>query len=257
MNFPSNGDVYEILLIAGVIGIAGLALMIATRRLRAGHEINLRPLQAIKALDEQIAQTVESATQIHVSLGRASLVDTASPTSVAGASVLDRVAKEAGASGLPPIATVGDGTVLLLAQQRQKRALRLARRTEEYSPALAQFIAASTDRFAYAAGVTSVVLQDGVATNILVGRYGPELAIMADAAERENLVQIIGTDDPTALAIGTALTENLLVGEELFAARAYLEGKASQLASVQVQDALRLLAAVAILGLAIYQFAVS
>jgi hypothetical protein len=42
------------------------------------------------------------------------------------------------------------------------------------------------------------------------------------------------------------LTNKLLIGEELLAAGAYLQGKPAQIASLQVQDMLRVLAAVGI-----------
>jgi hypothetical protein len=47
------------------------------------------------------------------------------------------------------------------------------------------------------------------------------------------------------------MSDDLLIGEELFAAGAYMTGKASQIASLQIQDILRLIVAVAILLFAI------
>jgi hypothetical protein len=62
---------------------------------------------------------------------------------------------------------------------------------------------------------------------------------MVEAASRQAIDQVVGTDDPTALAVATAATDNVLIGEELFATSAYLEGSASQVASLQLQDILR------------------
>jgi hypothetical protein len=91
----------------------------------------------------------------------------------------------------------------------------------------------------------------------LVGRFGQEIAIMAEAGTRENMPQVLGSDDPVALALATAVTDDVLIGEELLAAGAYLEGTTSQLAALRVQDLLRLLIAVSILGLAVYQLVVN
>jgi hypothetical protein len=87
----------------------------------------------------------------------------------------------------------------------------------------------------------------------MVGRFGPELAIIAEAANRQNIEQVIGTDDPTALAVAFTATDNVLIGEELYATSAYLEGNASQIASLQLQDILRWVVVLFILGTAIYQ----
>ena len=64
---------------------------------------------------------------------------------------------------------------------------------------------------------------------------------------------VIGTDDPTALAVAVTVTDDVLIGEELFATSAYLEGKASQIASLQLQDILRWIVVLFILGTAVYQ----
>lgn len=256
MNFELGPGVIELLVTAAVIAIAGLTLMIMTRRLRTGLEIHLRPIRAFSALEKQIGRATESATRMHVSLGQASVLGAANPTSIAGSFIYDRVAREGSLGKVPPLVTAGEGTLLLLAQQRSQHAYRLAGRTREYEPNMVQFIAHDTDPYAYAAGVSNVIHQKDIAGNVLAGRFGTELAIISDASVRENLLPIVGTDDPTALAIGAAMTDRLLVGEELFAARAYLEGKASQLASVVGQDFLRLIAAIAILGVAIYHIVV-
>ena len=58
---------------------------------------------------------------------------------------------------------------------------------------------------------------------------------------------------PTALAVAMTVTEDVLIGEELFATSAYLEGKPSQIASLQLQDILRWVVVLFILGTAVYQ----
>jgi hypothetical protein len=118
---------------------------------------------------------------------------------------------------------------------------------------MAQFLAAHTDPFAYAGGMATILQRGESGSNVLVGRFGAELAIPVEIAARKNMVQVIGTDDPSALAVATAVTPNVLVGEELFAASAYLEHKPDQIASLQVQDILRWLIIITILALALGQ----
>jgi hypothetical protein len=79
---------------------------------------------------------------------------------------------------------------------------------------------------------------------------------MAEAAARQGITQVIGSDDPVALALASAVTDDVLVGEELLAAGAYLEGSAPQLAALQAQDLLRLLVIFTILGLVAYHIVV-
>ncbi len=242
----------NILLPAGVVvGIVGLLLLFSWRM--RGRSLTLRPLPPYSKLKDQVGQAVESGSQIHLTLGRASLISMASPTSIAALTILDAVAKDGCANGTPPLATVGDGTLLPAAQASLLRAYNEAQYTSGFEPSAAQFLASDTDPFPYAGGVTNIIHQDKVSNSIAVGRFGSELALIVAAADRQNGDQVIGTDDPLALALATAVSQNVLIGEELLAADAYLEGKTSQLASLQVQDVLRFLIALLLVGTAVYQ----
>lgn len=230
-----------------------LLLLVLTRGLQNGRTLSLRPLTSYTALAGQLGRAIESGRHLHVSLGRASLVGAANPTSIAAVNVLDHLALTGCANATPPLTTVGEGTLLPLAQASVHAACDEAGRPGDFDTRTVQFIAADSDPFAYAGGVTAVLQQDKIASNVLVGRFGPEVAIMAEAASRQEMEQVIGTDDPVALALATASTSNVVIGEELFVAAAYLEGRPSQLASVQLQDILRWLIILTILGLSVYQ----
>jgi hypothetical protein len=111
---------------------------------------------------------------------------------------------------------------------------------------MVEFVAADTSPMSYAAGVSYTIQHSNVGSNLLMGHMGPEIAIILEAGGRENMDQIVGSDDPTALAVGAAMSDDLLIGEELFAAGAYMKGEPAQLASLQIQDILRLIIAAAV-----------
>jgi hypothetical protein len=91
-------------------------------------------------------------------------------------------------------------------------------------------------------------------SNVLLGRFGSEIAIMAEAGQRLGLEQVIGSDDPQAMAIGLVVTDTVLIGEELFAAGAYLQSRPAFLASLQLQDVLRVAVIVILLLVALLDF---
>lgn len=230
-----------------IILLAATLMLLALRRLRSGVRYSLRPLAGYTVVGEQIGRAVESGSQLHVTLGRAPLPGVNGPTSVAALEVLAHLARESGESGISPRVTVGEATLLPAAQGEVYRAQSAGEVTAEFATDDVQFLAASEFPMAYAAGVTNSLHHDEVAGNVAVGRFGVEVAIIAEAARREELSQIIGTDDPTAMALATLYTDNVLWGEELFTAAAYLEGRMEQLASVRAQDILRWLVAGGIL----------
>ena len=230
-----------------IILLAVAVMLLVLRRLRAGASFSLRPLKGYRAVAEQVGRAVESGSQVHMTLGRAPLPGANGPTSVAALEVVAHLAQESGKSGVSPRVTVGDATLLPAAQGEVKRAHDAVEIPVEFVADDVQFIATDDFPMAYAAGVTNTLHHGPVSGNVALGRFGPEIAVVAEAARREGLSQIIGSDDPTAMALATLYTDNVLWGEEIFTAGAYLEGTKELLASVRAQDILRWLVAGAIL----------
>ncbi len=236
-----------IAVIALVLIVFRLIHHIFMRRLKAGRGVALRPLAGYDELRGEMGKAIESGQKVHITLGQGNLAGTASQSSVAALDVLDYLAADGCTNDTPPLVTAGEGTIMVAAQDKMRQAFDAANRSRDYSGRSAQFVAHDTNPYAYAAGVSATMGQEKVVGNVLMGHMGPELAIMAVTGERKKIDQIIGTDDPTAMAVATAVTDKALIGEELFAAGAYLAGRADQVASIRIQDVLRWLTMAAIL----------
>jgi len=252
MDLLGMAELPDFVWVVGIVLIVAILFLMALRRLQAGHEIHLRPMPALKSLEESTGQAIESASRMHITLGRASLTSPAAPSSVAATVIMDRLAREGCASDLPPVVTVGDGTLLLIAQGRLRKAFQEAGRLQEYGPIQVQFVANGGDPYAYAAGVATIFHQNRLSGNVLAGHFGAEAGIIAENANRAHIGQIFGSDDPVALAVGSATADEMLIGEELLGVGAYLARSLDRLAALQTQDLLRLFLSIAILGIAIY-----
>ncbi len=237
-----------------IITVLILALTLLIRRIQAGSATALRPLRGYAGLRGQVGRAIESGSQMHITLGRASLIGSANPTSISALAVLDHVAKDGCANSTPPLVTLADGVLMAAAQASMVHGYRQAGRSADYDATAARFIADNTDAIAYSGGVASLIHQEKVTSNVMVGRFGSELGIITEAAGRKQIDQVIGSDDPNALALATAVTGNLLIGEELLAAGAYLEQAPQQLASLKLQDILRWIVAAGILVTAVLGF---
>jgi hypothetical protein len=228
--------------------VMALILWLYTRRvLRLGY-VGLRPLVALESLQGNVGQAIESDRLLHVTLGQASLLSNSSPTTLAAAHTLDYLARDGCANGNPPLTTVGEGTILPLAQARLQHAYARADRLQDYQQTQVNFVAQDSDPFVYAGGVAATIQQHQIVSNLIMGRFGPELAFIAEAGTRQNVEPVIGTDDPTALAVASAVTDKILIGEELFAVAAYLDQKPHQIAGIQAQDFLRWVIILGIVG---------
>lgn len=237
----------------GSIAVLAILLVLLTRSVKVGRRVLLRPLPALDGMKDQLGRAIESGSPLHVTLGQAGLVNQAAPTSIAALHVLDHLAEEGCANSTPPLVTVGEATLLPMAQDSLRYAYQQAGRSGEFSPEQAQFISPEMTPFIYAGGAANLLQQDRVTGNIAVGRFGPELALIAEAANNRRLDQLLGADDPTALAVATAFGQPMLVGEELLASGAYLSAEPDRLATLQLQDIIRWIIAGSIVLLALVE----
>ncbi len=78
-------------------------------------------------------------------------------------------------------------------------------------------------------------------------RYDAEaLALIDQAANNNDLPQLFGGSDPRALAVMSTSTDHVLMGEEMYAAKAYLRAQLPHLASLRAADVVRIVIAVMI-----------
>lgn len=230
-----------------VLSVFGV-IMILAGRLGWGRRVGLRPLPAREALLQQVSRAVESGGTLHVSMGTGGVCSTDTMISLAGAYVLDRLADQAAAANAPPIVTVSDPTLLPVAQDSLRRAYADHARRENYDPG--QVLMLSPQPLAYGAAAMGVAQDSATAGNVLVGSFGPEVVLLTEAAARRGVPQVAGAAEPQAQALIYPTADYLLLGEEIFAASAYLgeHGGASRLLA---QDIVRALIVVVILGLAL------
>jgi hypothetical protein len=90
-----------------------------------------------------------------------------------------------------------------------------------------------------AGGATSIIADDNVRANVLAGSLGSEITLMAEAGQRKHLTQVAGSDRLQAQAAAYVMADHVLLGEELYGARAYLTKEPTAIAGLAVEDILR------------------
>jgi hypothetical protein len=183
---------------------------------------------------------------LHLALGTGSVVNQTTADSLAGLAVLNYLGEQAAAIGVSPNVSMADPIVMLLAQN----ALRVAHgedieRAEE-SYRRVQWIAPQPA--AYAAGVMGQLSLDKVDANVMVGSFSDEYLLMGEYAARRGITQVGGASQPNTLPSVYVTTPNALLGEEIYAAGAYLQNRPAHLASLVTQDTMRWFIGLLILG---------
>lgn len=218
-----------------VILLAGM-LMVAFTIAKRKPSSTLRDLKAFSSLHHAIGRAVEEGGRLHLSLGHGGIITAQSASTLAGLVLLRRAADLTVSSDKAPVATSGESLSALLSQDLLKTAYQAA--TGLPYQALAGRLSGLTP-FSYAAGALPVIYDEQASANILLGHFGPEVALLSDAAERKGAFTLGGSDALPAQAVLYLTAQEPLIGEDLFAAPAYLQPSAMHLASLRVQDVLR------------------
>jgi len=98
----------------------------------------------------------------------------------------------------------------------------------------------SEEQFAFAAGYIGLVQRERVAGAFLFGHFAAESLILAEAGQQAGAMQVGAAVSPEQVAFFIASCDYTLIGEELFAASAYLTREPIQLGSLYGQDRAKL-----------------
>lgn len=218
-------------------------------RVRRGVNISLRAIPAYASLKHLMARAAEAGQPVHVSVGTAGVGSSNTAETLAGLTTLEFLADRAAVSDIPPVMTVTDPTTLPAVQDRLKFAYARQGYPEEYNPLQARFIAPPLQgsAVAYAAGVMNLLAHEPAMANVMVGTFGDEYVLMAEPAAQRGMLQVGGTSNPNVLPVAQLTMTQPLLGEEIFAAGAYLYERVGHLGSLLAQDVFRVALVVFIL----------
>ncbi len=249
LELAPGAPVSAILLLA--LSVLVLAIVMILRG-RKGPRPEMRQLLAFGNLESEIRCAAERGQPIHIALGSGGLTGPDAIISLAGMQVIEGIVDTTVSYKNPPVITVGDPTLLPLAQDLLRRAYERQQLMDLYDPGCVHFIAPSP--MAYAAGAAHTIIAEDANTNITAGAFGPEVSLITDAGARLNLPQLGAVAAPYAIGPLYPTTERLAVGEEVFASGAQLTGKRKYLAGLLAEDVLRLIIVLVILGAAALAF---
>lgn len=207
-------------------------------------KINLRSIQAFSHFRREVDLAVEAGKRLHISLGRGNINDLQGGSAFIGLTILDRCARAASNSDRPPMTTSGDGVITILSQDTLQSTYRSLATEQRYDPTNARLTGLSP--MAYAAGAMPTIHDEQISANIFAGHFGTEIALLTEAGERSRSLTVGGSDSIHAQAVLYATSDETLLGEELYAAGAYLGAGVAHSASLRAQDILRWVLIVAI-----------
>ncbi len=198
---------------------------------KKGKKLYVRPLAGIEAVDEAIGRATEMGKPILyiIGLGSADMIAT-----IASFTILSRVAKRTAEYQTPLLIPCYDPVVMAVAQETVKAAYLEVGRPDIYKEENIFFL--TSMQFAYVAGVNGIMLRERPATNFYLGKFYAESLILAETGSAAGSIQISGTDEIAQIPFFVAATDYTLIGEELYAASAYLGREPVLLGTLKGQD---------------------
>ena len=220
---------------------------------RSGKEVFIRRIPGLEAVDEAIGRATEMGRSILYVLGLGGVEG--APT-IAGMTILGQVARRTADYETRLRVPCYDPIVLNVVREMVKTAYLDEGRPDAYNEDDVFFLTES--QFAYAAGVDGMIIREKPAAIFLQGSFYAESLILAETGNSVGAIQIAGTTSESQLPFFIAACDYTLIGEELFAATAYLSKDPTFLGSVRGQDWGKVLIfAVLILGVVLELFGVN
>jgi hypothetical protein len=208
----------------------------------------MRPLAAAGRIRSAFARATETGETVQVALGSGGIGGLSTPDTLAGLYLVSYLARRAALAEVPIRVRVAEATALAGALAALQEGAVSTGYPEAFDPAQAEFVAPMP--LAYAAGLAGLIRREPLVASAMVGSYGAEVLLPAEAGLERGLLQVGGTSDPAALPLFIGTVQAPLLGEEVYAVGAAL-GQGEHTGSLVAQDVFRALMAFGILLAAI------
>ncbi len=218
-----NALVLTVLMFALVVRFIAIA--------KKGQHLYIRRIAGLAAIDEAVGRATEMGKKMLYIPGIMSISEI---QTIASLAILQHVAKQCAIYGTHLEVPNKDPLTFSAARETVKQAFLEAGKPDQYKEEMVTYL--TYDQFAYAASVSGKMVRERPATNFLIGSFFAESLIFAETGQSTGAMQIAGTADVTQLPFFVTTCDYTLMGEELFAASAYLSKEPVLLGSIKAQD---------------------
>ena len=198
---------------------------------KSGRELFIRKIAGLDAVEEAVGRATEMGKEIFFVPGTQ---DMENIQTIAGVIILGRVARLTAELETKLEVPVSRSLVMVTAREIVKEAYMNAGRPEAFKEDMVHYL--TDDQFGYAAAIDGKMVRQKPATIFYMGAFYAESLILAETGNSIGAIQIAGTAMPAQLPFFVAACDYTLIGEELFAASAYLSREPKLLGSLKGQD---------------------
>ncbi len=218
--------------------------------LRAGSNKNLfiRRIPGLNAIDEAVGRATEMGKPILMVPG---LSDPVNAIAVQAINICSYVTKTAAKFSNPIIMCAYSASMYTLAQEVIRDVYQQEGVPERFDPDSVRYI--SDRQFAFAAGVSGIIHREQTAATFFLGEFYAESLIFAETANSIGAIQVASSTEATQTPFFIAACDYVLIGDEFYAASAYLTREPVLVGSLIGQDWSKVFAIMCILCGAVSQ----
>ena len=242
-------DLQRINMFIGVIFVCA-AILYFIRQAKSGKKLFIRKIAGLESVDEAVGRATEMGRPVLYIPGISELDEI---ETIAGISILGRVAKITAQYETPLMVPVRYPLVLAAGQEMVEQSYIEMGKKDAYDKDMVRYVAG--EQFAFTANVNGYMMRERPATNIYMGAFFAESLLLAETGNAAGSIQIAGTARPEQLPFFIAACDYTLMGEELYAASAYLSHEPIMLGGLKGQDFVKMLIIIAlIIGVVLVTF---
>jgi hypothetical protein len=213
-------------------------------RAKQGGKLFVRRIAGLDAIEEAVGRATEMGKPILYVPG---IDDMNNIQTVASMIILGNVAKTVAQYDTPLIVPLRLPFVLPVAEEAVRQGYMAAGRPDAYNKDNIRYI--SDEQFAYTAGINGIMLRERPAANLFLGSFFAESLVLAETGFSTGAIQVAGTANIHQLPFFVVACDYTLIGEELFAASAYLSREPKLLGALKGSDYVKaIILAILILG---------
>lgn len=202
---------------------------------RRGKTLFVRRIPGIDAIEEAVGRATEMGRPVLYVPGIQDIDDIQTMASLI---ILESVAKLTAQYDTRIIVPTNYPVVMTLAQEMVKNGYLQAGRPDAYDEDSVRYV--TTEQFAYVAAVNGIMLRDRPAANLFLGPFFAESLILAETGYSTGAIQVAGTANVHQLPFFVVACDYTLIGEELYAASAYLSKEPRLLSTLKGSDYMKL-----------------
>lgn len=229
----SSGQLYNRNLNNALVGTVLLFILVifSFYRAKSGKPTFIRKIAGLAAVEEAVGRATEMGRSVLYVPGLNDLSDIATISAV---NILAQIAKKTAEYDIPLIVPNYDAVVYAVTQEVVKESYTYMGRPDAYNPKNIYYI--TTNQMGFTAAVDGIMMREKPATNFFMGYFYAEALILAETGNATGAIQIAGTDAVLQLPFFVTSCDYTLMGEELYAASAYLSREPILVGTLKSQD---------------------